>query len=132
MFCIDHIGVAVTDLEAAVERWCRLLGVDRDAVEYRKVEHARMTLAYLTGSGAKIELMAPWDEESTIAKFIAKRGAGIHHICISTGDIEGKWDELAIAGFPAVDERPRDSLGEKIAFLHPKGLDGVLVEWKES
>ena len=131
MYEIDHIGIAVRSLAPAVERWCRLMRLGPEAVEYHRVEHARMDMAYLPASNLKVELMAPWDEESAIHKFIEKRGEGIHHICFATSGIEADWERVKSAGFPVVDANPRESLGELIAFLHPKGLDGVLIEFKE-
>jgi len=80
---------------------------------------------------AFVELMSPWDETSTIAKFLDKRGEGIHHICFDTGSIAFELKRVSEEGFPVIDETPRESLGEVIAFLHPKGLNGVLVEFKE-
>lgn len=131
MYEIDHIGIAVRVLAPAVERWCRLMRLESDAVVYSRVEHARMDMAYLPAANLKIELMAPWDEESTIYKFIEKRGEGIHHICFATEGIKADWNRIKEEGFPVVDVEPRESLGELIAFLHPKGLDGVLIEFKE-
>ncbi len=131
MIAIDHIGIAVTELEAAIERWCKLLNVNADAVTRCGVEHARMNLAMIPVENACIELLCPWDESSTIHKFIEKRGAGIHHICFKVGDIKFEWERVKGADFPLIDAAPRESLGELIAFLHPKGLEGVLVEFKE-
>jgi len=132
MFRIDHIGIAVNELESAVAKWVKLLGVSRESVQYHKVEHARMDMAYIGGNGTAIELMSPWDEESTIYKFIEKRGAGLHHICFDTSDLEVELKKIADSGFPLVDKTPRESMGELIAFLHPKGFDGVLIEFKET
>ncbi len=131
MYEIDHIGIAVRELAPAVDRWRRLLRVNEASVEYHRVEHARMDMAYLPAVNLKVELMSPWDEESTIHKFIEKRGEGIHHICFATDAIEADWKRVKDEGFPVVDDSPRESLGELIAFLHPKGLSGVLIEFKE-
>ena len=128
---IDHIGIAVTELEPAIERWCKLLGVDASAVTHSGVEHAHMDLAMIPVENACIELLCPWDETSTIYKFIQKRGAGLHHICFKVGDIKFEWERVKNDGFPVLDAMPRESLDELIAFLHPKGLEGVLVEFKE-
>lgn len=131
MLTIDHIGIAVRDLDNAIARWCVLLNVAPEAVKRRGVEHARMDLAMIPVRGSFVELMSPWDELSTISKFIEKRGEGMHHICFETVDIESEWRRVKDADFAAIDQNPRDSLGELIAFLHPKGLNGVLVEFKE-
>lgn len=132
MIAIDHIGIAVTDLDSAIERWCRLLGVDAGSVKRCGVEHAQMDLAMIPVENACIELMCPWNESSTVAKFIEKRGAGVHHICFKVGDIRFEWERVKDAGYPVIDAAPRESLGELIAFLHPKGLEGVLVEFKQN
>jgi methylmalonyl-CoA/ethylmalonyl-CoA epimerase len=132
LLTIDHIGIAVTDLDAALERWLALLGLNADQVERHDVAHARMTMAVLPAGGAKIELMAPWDAESVIYNFIEKRGPGIHHICFATSDIGTAWTKVKASGLKVLDEEPRESLGELIAFLHPKSMEGVLIEFKES
>ena len=131
MLAIDHIGIAVRDLDGAIARWCALLGAPPESAVRHGVDHARMDLAMIPVGDAFVELMSPWDETSTIAKFLDKRGDGIHHICFDTGSIAFELKRVSEEGFPVIDETPRESLGEVIAFLHPKGLNGVLVEFKE-
>jgi methylmalonyl-CoA epimerase len=123
---IDHVGVAVPDLEAARRVWDALLGQEPVVEE---VPAQRVVAAtYPCG----VELIAPRSDESPISKFLAKRGAGIHHITIRVRDIDGELARLKAAGVPLIDETPVPGAGGcRIAFVHPKAAGGVLVELKE-
>ena len=125
---IDHIGIAVSDLESAIGIY-RAMGFvyqGREIVEDQKVE-----TAFFQIGESKIELLAATDPSSPIAKFIAKNGGkgGLAHIAIQVTDIESKLDDLKQKGFQLIDAYPKDGAhGAKIAFVHPKSTAGVLLE----
>ncbi len=128
---IDHIGIAVRDLDRACATYEAVLGAElssREAVEQQGVEVAFMRLP----GDARVELIAPTDDSGAVARFIDKRGEGMHHICILVEDIEATLAELAGADVALLDERPRPGAeGSKIAFVHPAVLGGVLLELKQ-
>jgi methylmalonyl-CoA/ethylmalonyl-CoA epimerase len=122
---IEHIGIAVTELGKALKLYRDTLGLQAGEIE----DHPGMRLAFLEIGGTKIELLEPIDPGGPIAKFIAKKGAGIHHICLETDDIEGDLRRLADSGYELIDKEPRPGRGDqKIAFLHPASADGTLIE----
>lgn len=128
---LDHVGIAVADLDAACERYERLLGA---RVEYREVvEGQGVEVAFLDLPGdAAVELVAPLREDSPVGRFLASRGEGLHHLCYRVPDVAAALRDLAEAGAPLVDERPRrGSHGSLIAFVAPAAFGGVLVELKE-
>ena len=128
---IDHIGIAVRDLDRACATYEAVLGAElssREAVGQQGVEVAFMRLP----GDARVELIAPTDDCGAVARFIDKRGEGMHHICILVEDIEATLAELAGADVELLDERPRPGAeGSKIAFVHPTVLGGVLLELKQ-
>ena len=125
---IDHVGIAVTDLKAAIEIY-KALGFDylgNEIVEEQKVE-----TAFFKIGDSKIELLAATDPSSPIAKFIQKNGGkgGMAHIAIHVTDIESTLNDLKQKGFQLIDEYPKKGAhGTKIAFVHPKSTAGVLLE----
>jgi len=131
LFELDHIGIAVDDLEKAVMRYCLLLDVDPATVEIEEIPVEGLRIASLKGKDARIELMTPTTNTSTIAKFIAKRGCGLHHVCFAADELGKRLTLLADAGFKLIDEAPRDVRGETIAFVHPSSTFGVLTEFRE-
>ncbi len=127
---IDHIGIAVEDLEAALAPYVDGLGMAVDHVE--EVPTERVRIAMLPIGDTKLELLEPQDPESAIAKFIEKRGPGIHHIAIAVEDVAASIESLKAAGVRLIDEEPRPGAGGTlVAFAHPKGFNGVLVELVE-
>ena len=123
---IDHVGVAVGDLEEARKLWDLVLGQEPDCevVDTQKVE----TAMYPCG----IELVAPVSDDSPISKFLAKRGSGIHHVTVEVDDIEGHLARLKESGVRLINETPTPGHGGcRMAFLHPASTGGVLVELKE-
>ena len=124
---IHHLGVAVDDLDEAVETYQRLFGAElehRDAIADQGIEAASM----MVGTG-RIELVAALDADTPVGKFIAKRGPGMHHVAFSVDDIDAELERLAADGVELIDERPRAGLfGLQIAFLHPDATGGVLAE----
>jgi methylmalonyl-CoA/ethylmalonyl-CoA epimerase len=124
---IDHIGVAVPDIEAAIETYTRLFGVGpshREVVESDGVE----TVMFEVGE-SRIELLGATGPDSRIAGFLAKRGSGIHHVAYGVEDVQGSLDALAAQGMQLLDTRPRKGAGGKlVGFVHPKAVGGVLTE----
>ena len=128
---VDHIGIAVENLADAVAVWEETLGLKVD--EYETVEEQRVRVAKLEGGDDVIELLEPTDDESPIAKFLAKRGPGIHHICLAVDDIEATLARVKEKGLRLIDETPCIGAGgARIAFVHPKSTSGVLIELSES
>lgn len=124
---IEHIGIAVDDLQSAVGIYEALLGVPcykRETVDSEKVE----TAFFRTGE-SKIELLGATSSESVIARFVEKHGSGLHHIAFEVPDIEAELDRLRNQGFTVLNERPKPGADNKlVAFIHPKNCEGVLVE----
>lgn len=124
---IEHIGIAVKDLEAANQVYAKLLKTESYKTE--KVKSEGVDTSFFRIGESKIELLAATNEESPIAKFIAKRGEGIHHIAFEVEDIESEMQRLQDEGFQLISEKPKRGADNKlVAFLHPKSSNGVLVE----
>jgi len=129
---IDHIGIAVRDLEESLARWQELLGVKARKIEEIKERGVRLVHLDLE-KGPSVELVSPFGEESPLAKFIEERGEGIHHFCFKVKDIEKVMEELKKKGIQFVQEKPqRGARGSLIAFIHPVSFNRVLIELKES
>jgi len=124
---IDHIGVAVEDLDAAIELYRSRFGMreqHRETVEDQGVEAVLLEV----GEG-HVELLRPLGEESAVGKFLAKRGPGLHHVAYQTDDIDRTLGAVRDAGIDLIDERPRVGIrGSRVAFLHPRSTGGVLTE----
>src|SRR5690606_27166744 len=128
---IEHIGIAVKDLEAANRTYAALLGVENYKTE--TVESEGVDTSFFKVGESKIELLAATHEESPIAKFIGKRGEGIHHIAFEVEDIRAEMARLKVEGFVLLNEEPKKGADDKIvAFLHPRSSNGVLVELVQS
>ena len=127
---ISHIAIVVPDLEEAMTFWVNKLGLPLDHIEY--VEDQGVDVAFLPAGESDIELLRPLDKDSGVARYMQKRGPGVHHICFEVDDIQNMLDQLKAAGIPLINEEPTIGTGgKKIAFLHPKGTGGVLVELYE-
>ena len=125
---IDHLGIAVRDLGAAVAAY-EALGFRVEA--RHDVPSEKVRAAFLPVGESRLELLEPSEPESVIARFLEKRG-GLHHVCVLVDDIERALAELKARGVPLVDETPRAGAGGcRVAFVHPKGAAGVLLELKE-
>ena len=122
---LDHIGIAVRSLESA--RIYEALGLTIDHVE--TVETQKVKTAFISVGDSNIELLEPTSGDSTVAKFIEKRGEGIHHICLRVDDIERELADLQAKGFRLINPAPVPGAhGCKVAFLHPSAGSGVLIE----
>ena len=124
---IDHIGIAVFDLDSALELYRDRLGMVPGL--RRKVEAQNVEVQFLELPGTKIELLAPLSDASPISKFLQRRGEGLHHITYRVPDVARALAECASRGIEAIDQKPRPGAeGKLVAFLHPKSTGGVLVE----
>ncbi|HEX6982861.1 MAG TPA: methylmalonyl-CoA epimerase [Balneolaceae bacterium] len=128
---IDHIGVAVKDLEAAIKTYEKLLNgkcYKRETVEDQKVE----TAFFKTGE-SKVELLGATDNDSVIAKYVEKKGEGMHHVAFEVADIHAELKRLRDEGFTLLSDKPTPGADNKlVAFVHPKDNCGVLVELCQS
>ena len=124
---IHHLGVAVEDLDAAVETYRRVFGAElerRDVVEAQGVEAAAMRVG-----DSRVELVAPLGDETYVGKFLAKRGPGMHHVAYEVADLRQELVDLAERGVQLIDEEPHYGLfGLEVAFIHPDSAHGVLAE----
>lgn len=125
---IDHIGIAVSDLNQAIATYTTLLGKSPDHEE--EISREKVKTAFFAVGETNIELLEATSPESPIAKYIEKQGrGGIHHICIEVDDIVAKLAELKANGVQLIDEIPKKGAHNKlVAFVHPKALGGVLLE----
>lgn len=125
---LDHIGIAVRSLDAA--RVYEALGLTIDHVE--TVESQKVRTAFLSVGDSSLELLEPTAPDSPIAKFIEKRGEGIHHICLRVDDLKGHLERLKAEGYRLINEAPVPGAhGCRVAFLHPAAGNGVLIELSE-
>ena len=125
---IDHLGIAVADLAEAVRAY-EALGFSVEKVHDVPTEKVRA--AFLPAGESHLELLEPTDPTSVIARFLEKR-SGLHHVCVLVEDIDAALAELKEAGVPVLDETPRPGAGGcRVAFVHPRGAAGVLLELKE-
>jgi methylmalonyl-CoA/ethylmalonyl-CoA epimerase len=128
---IEHIGIAVKDLSAAIDFYEKVLGLTCYKIE--EVPEQKVRTAFLLVGQTKIELLESTDPEGPIGKFIEKRGEGIHHIAFSVDKIEDQLRHAAELGITLIDSTPRKGAeGLDIAFLHPKSTSGVLMELCEN
>lgn len=128
---IDHLGIAVPSLEAAIKLYQSLLGCEPDHIE--AVAEQKVRAAFFPLGESNLELLEATSPDSPIAKFIEKRGSGgIHHICVEVEDIDGCLAAYKAAGVQLIDEKPRiGAHGKRVAFVHPKSTGGVLLELSE-
>lgn len=123
---IDHIGIAVNSLEEAV-KFYEAMGIKPN--HYEEVESQKVKVAFIKVGESNIELLEPTSPESPIAKFIEKKGEGIHHIAYAVANVEKSLKKLKEDGMKLINEEPMDGAhGKKVAFVHPKSVNGVLTE----
>jgi methylmalonyl-CoA/ethylmalonyl-CoA epimerase len=124
---VDHVGIAVADLEAATEEYRRAFGVE--PVHRERVEDQGVDEVLFRVGTSYIQLLGATGPDTPVGKFLERRGEGVHHVGYRVADLPGVLDRLKAAGIPLVDEAPRPgSRGTTVAFAHPKGFRGVLVE----
>lgn len=129
-FHLDHIGVAVNSLSEALPFWQTLMGLE--VLKTEEVPTEKVRVAFLNTGQCHLELLEPTAEDSPIAKFLEKRGPGIHHLCLQVRDLPKLLQKLEAAGVQLLDKVPKPGAGHKrIAFLHPKATGGILLELSE-
>ena len=123
---IDHIAIAVHDIEKAAEVYQQALDVD--SIEFETVESEGVKIAIIQLENGRIELMQPTNDSSPIKKFLDKKGEGLHHMAFDTDDIEGEVERMDGCGIQFLGKIRPGSAGTKVTFIHPKSLHGVLTE----
>jgi len=124
---IEHLGIAVENIDESMKIYEKLLGTNCYKIE--EVESEGVKTAFLQIGESKIELLEATNPSSPIAKFLSKKGKGIHHIAFDSSDIDEDIKRLKSEGFELIHQTPKDGAdNKKIAFLHPKSTDGILVE----
>jgi methylmalonyl-CoA/ethylmalonyl-CoA epimerase len=129
---IDHVGIAVRDLDASIQFYEATFGLTvagRETNDAQGVQEAMLYVADSTGGSSYVQLLEPLAPDTPVGKFLVTRGEGVHHIGYGVVDVASALEQLSADGIRLVDERPRHgSLGASIAFLHPKSVGGVLTE----
>ncbi len=124
---IDHIGVAVSDLEKTIKFYRDQIGLDFKGTEV--VEEQKVKVAFFPVGESKMEFLEPTEQGSPVGKFIEKKGEGVHHLAFRVDNLEAKLEQLKAQGIELIDEKPRYGAGgARIAFLHPRSTGGILVE----
>ena len=123
---INHVAIAVRDIEATLEFYRITFGVQTDGVVEIADQQVRAALVRVGGS--QLEFIQPTDEGGGVARFIESRGEGVHHICFEMEGLQDRLKQLKDAGMRLIDDAPRKGLSGEIAFIHPKSTGGVLIE----
>ncbi len=125
---LDHIAIAVPDMEKAINRFMNDFGITFNGTE--DVERAKTSTAFFPIAGTQLELIHPIRQgEGPVAKYLANKGGGLHHLCFSTDDILGDVEMLKAKGYSFLSEQPSSGAhGCQVIFIHPKSCDGVLIE----
>jgi len=124
---INHVAIVVEDIEDSLNFWRDALGIELH--ELREVPAEKSKVAFLPVSGGEIELVQPTTSDSGIAKYLDKRGQGMHHVCFEVDDIDAMMVQLKAHGVRMINEHPRTAAdGKRYAFVHPESASGVLVE----
>lgn len=123
---IDHVAIAVNDVEASAKAYMQALGAD--SVEFETVESEGVRVAILRMENGRVELMQPTSDASPIKRFLDKRGQGLHHIAFQTDDIHGEVGRMKGCGVRFLGDVRPGSEGTSVTFIHPRSLDGVLAE----
>ena len=127
---IDHIAILVDDLDKTLSFWRDALGMELSHVE--NVPAEKSAVAFLPRGGREVELVLPTTDDSGLARYLEKRGPGMHHICLEVDDIQAMLEQLKQKGVQLINETPLTGLGgKKYAFVHPKSANGVMVELYE-
>jgi methylmalonyl-CoA/ethylmalonyl-CoA epimerase len=126
---IDHIAVVVENLDLALATYRDALGMNVSRID--TIPEQDVKIGFLPSGDSEIELLEPINPDSGIARFLAKRGEGLHHICLEVNDILQTLADLKARGVQLIDETPRKGAYGRVAFIHPKGASGVLIELLE-
>ena len=122
---IDHIAIAVNDVEASAKVYQKALGIDE--IEFETVESEGVKVAIIPMENGRIELMQPTKDDSPIKKFLDKKGPGLHHMALETDNIDGEVERMEGCGVQFLGKVRPGSAGTKVTFIHPKSLEGVLA-----
>ena len=128
---IDHIAIAVQNLESALETFRNVIGCAGEAIRIEEVASEKVRVAFITIGETKIELLEPLSDESPIAKFLAKNGDGMHHIALQTDDINKETERLESLNIKPLSLPKEGAGGKKVMFLHPKETNKVLIEFAQ-
>ena len=123
---IDHIAIAVNDVEVSAKVYQKALGIDE--IEFETVESEGVKVAIIPMENGRIELMQPTKDDSPIKKFLHKKGQGLHHMALETDDIDSEVERMEGCGIQFLGKVRPGSAGTKVTFIHPKSLEGVLAE----
>lgn len=123
---INHVAIVVPDIEGSLSFWRDAMGIRLDHIE--DVPSQKSQVAFLPLGESEVELVRPTTDDSGVAKFLAERGAGMHHLCFEVDDIDGMLANLKAKGVRLINETAQQLEGRKVAFVHPKSSGGVLVE----
>jgi methylmalonyl-CoA/ethylmalonyl-CoA epimerase len=126
---IHHVGVVVPNLEQGLKFWRETLGLH--FTKSATIEEQGVRAALLKVGESEIELLEPINPDGGVGKFLARRGGGLHHVCLETDDVERELDAARAKQIPLIDQKPRVGLAGMICFLHPKATRGVLVEYAQ-
>ncbi len=127
---VHHVAVVVRDIDPALAFYRDILGLELETV--LPIPSDQVTIAFLPIGESKIELVAPTDDTTGVARFLANKGEGFHHVCFEVGDLAETLTRLAIDGVELIDTAPRKGAEGPVAFLHPRSCHGVLVELIEA
>lgn len=129
---IDHVAIIVRNIEQALVFYRDILGIEPSDIQDVPTEQVRIAFLPMGGpDGSEIELIQPTTPDSSLSRFLEKRGEGLHHICLEVEDIAASLDEMQASGTPVLDSQPRIAAEGKAIFIHPKGTNGVLLELLE-
>ena len=123
---VNHFAIVVHNIEEALQVYEGALGLE--LAEVKEMPEQAVRIAFLPVGESEIELVEPLTAESGVARFLEKRGEGLHHICLEVDDIEAALQDLAAQGIRLIDEQPRQGAHGRVAFLHPRSAHGVLIE----
>ena len=126
---LNHVAVVVNDIESSLLFWRDAMGIDLDHIE--EVGSEKVTVAFLPVGESEVELLKPMADDTGVAKFLAEKGPGLHHLCFEVDDISAMITSLKEKGVRLINEEPKILPGRKMAFIHPKSTGGVLVELYE-
>ena len=129
---IDHVAIIVRNIEQALVFYRDTLGITPSEIKEVPTEQVRIAFLPMGGpGGSEIELIEPTTPNSSLTRFLEKRGEGLHHICLEVADIDAALAEMQEKGVPVLDKQPRIAAAGRAIFLHPKGTNGVLLELLE-
>lgn len=127
---INHVAIVLPELETGIGFWVEALGLP--LAEQRREENEGVDIAFLPVGESEVELIAPFVDDNGVARYLAKKGAGLHHICFEVDNLDEALSRLRTHDVPLIDEVPRvNAAGRRMVFIHPKGTGGVLVELYE-